>query len=61
MDSLTWIHKRREYSQQLQNYYKEYIHKSAELEQMKRQTPINFLTDGQIIKGYNNDGQLVAV
>ena len=61
MDSLMKEHKRREYSQQLQNYYKEYINKNAELEQMKRQTPINFLTDGQIIKGYNNDGQLVAV
>ena len=61
MDSLTGEDKRREYSQQLQNYYKEYINKNAELEQMKRQTPINFLTDGQIIKGYNNDGQLVAV
>lgn len=61
IDSMTWAHKRREYSQQLQNYYKEYINKNAELEQMKRQMPINFLTDGQIIKGYNEDGRLVAV
>lgn len=53
--------KKTTYSEQVQSYYKEYKNKSAELEKMKRQTPVNFLTDGKIIKGYNNDGKLVAV
>ena len=49
------------YVEQVQNYYKEYKNKSDELELLKRQTPINFLTDGTIIKGYNEEGNLVAV
>ena len=53
--------KQSQYIYQLQSYYKEYRNKSEELEQMKRQMPINFLTDGQIIKGYNENGKLVAI
>ena len=53
--------KRGQYIDQLQSYYKEYKNKSEKLEQMKRQMPINFLTDGRIIKGYNKNGKLVAV
>ena len=53
--------KKSQYIDQLQSYYKEYKNKSEELEQMKRQMPINFLTDGRIIKGYNENGKLVAV
>mgnify|MGYP005757996245 FL=1 len=53
--------KKNQYIYQVQNYYKEYKNKSEELEQMKRQMPVNFLTDGRIIKGYNEDGKLVAV
>ena len=49
------------YIAQVQSYYKEYVNKSAQLEQMKRQMPINFLTDGKIIKGYNENGRLVSV
>ena len=53
--------KKSQYIAQVQSYYKEYVNKSAQLEQMKRQMPINFLTDGKIIKGYNEDGRLVSV
>ena len=59
---ITWIkEKKSQYIAQVQSYYKEYVNKSAQLEQMKRQMPINFLTDGKIIKGYNENGRLVSV
>ena len=49
------------YIDQLQSYYKEYKAKSKELKQAKLQTPVNFLTDGKIYKGYNESGNLVAI
>ena len=41
--------------------YKEYVNKQAELEDWYLQSPVSYLTDGKIIKGYNKYGQLVAV
>ena len=49
------------YIDQLQSYYKEYKAKAKELKQAKLQTPVNFLTDGKIYKGYNESGNLVAI
>ena len=49
------------YAQQVKNYYKEYKNKFDEFELMKRQIPINFLTNDSIIKGYNEAGDLVAI
>lgn len=31
------------------------------LEQYNRQIPVNYLTDGEIVKGFNSEGQLVTV
>ena len=53
--------KRELYIKQLLKYYKEYVNKLYELEQMKKQTPVNFLLDGNIIKGFNENGDLVVV
>ena len=53
--------KRTVYIEQIQGYYKEYKAKLEELKQAKLQTPVNFLTDGKIYKGYNESGNLVAI
>ncbi len=53
--------KRALYTRQLKQYYKEYVNMSAELVLRKRFTPINYLTDGSIIKGFNEDGDLVVI
>ncbi|HIX09124.1 MAG TPA: RHS repeat protein [Firmicutes bacterium] len=44
-----------------EDYYKEYVNLSNQLAQMDRQMPVNYLTDGEVVKGYNADGRLVAV
>ena len=49
------------YIEQIKSYYKEYRALVNEKEQIKEQMPVNFLTDGKIIKGYNEAGRLVAV
>lgn len=43
------------------NYYKEYLNLNNKLKILKRQKPVNYLTDGKIVKGFNNDGRLVAI
>ena len=53
--------KKSSYLEQLRSYYREYKNKFDELELMKRQMSVNYLTDGTIIKGYNEEGNLVAV
>ena len=53
--------KRSIYIDQLQSYYKEYKAKSKELKQAELQTPVNFLTDGKVYKGYNKNGSLVSI
>ena len=40
---------------------KEYLNLQYNLAQMKRQLPVNYLTDGTIYKGFNEKGNLVAV
>lgn len=45
----------------IKKYYKEYAALLEEQDRLERQTPINFLTDGKIIKGYNGEGDLVAI
>lgn len=44
-----------------QQYYKEYINLQFQLTQLKRQIPVNYLTNGEIIKGFNEEGNLVAI
>ncbi len=45
----------------LKRYYKEYVNKQDELALRKKYAPVNYLTDGSIIKGYNEYGDLVAI
>ncbi len=49
------------YLETVKNYIKEYFALLEEKELLKIQTPINFLTDESIIKGYNKDGDLVVI
>lgn len=53
--------KSEEYEKQSLQYYKEYIGKSAELDVRKRLTPVHYLMDGELVKGFNEDGELVVV
>ena len=53
--------KKNQYIKQIKTYYKEYCGKVYELEQFGMQLPVNLLTDGTIIKGFNKFGELVAV
>ena len=45
----------------IQKYYKEYVNLSYQLKQYKKQIPVSYLTDGSVYKGFNEDGQLVAI
>ena len=49
------------YLDQIKDYYKEYVNFTNQLENYQRQTPVNYLTDGKIVKGFNKDGNLVAI
>ena len=46
---------------QFRKEYKEYINLKENRDQLKRQLPVNYLTDGKIVKGFNEAGQLVAI
>ncbi len=46
---------------QLKQYYREYINRRDELKLRKNSTPVNYLTNGTIVKGYNEKGDLVAI
>ena len=49
------------YKIQIEQYFKEYLNVQHQIEQYDRQTPVNYLTDGKIVKGFNALGWLVAV
>ena len=49
------------YKVQVEQYYKEYLNLDYQLKQYDRQMPVNYLTDGKIVKGYNAEGRLVAI
>lgn len=53
--------KGRNYAGQAERYYKEYLRLKAELEMRKRMTPVHYLMDGELVKGFNEDGELVVV
>ena len=53
--------KRAYYIDQVKKIYKEFANKTSELKQLKNQLPVNYLTDGKIVKGFNEAGQLVAI
>ena len=49
------------YQEQIKIIYKEYLNIKYQNELFVRQLPVNYLTDGTIYKGFNEDGDLVAV
>lgn len=53
--------KSNDYLSQIKRTYKEYVNAKEMFDQCQLQTPINYLTDERIIKGYNKYGQLVKV
>lgn len=46
---------------QLKTLFAEYCTLLEELERLKLETPVNYLTDDSIIKGFNSEGNLVTV
>ncbi|MDE7395565.1 MAG: hypothetical protein K2M95_05570 [Clostridiales bacterium] len=55
------ISQKSQVQRKLEQYYKEYVNKSAELALRKKCTPVSYLSDGKTIKGFNEYGDLVAV
>ncbi|MBQ9729045.1 MAG: hypothetical protein IJV85_05555, partial [Clostridia bacterium] len=49
------------YKEEMLGYYKDYYNLVEKKEQLIRQTPVNFLTDGTFTKGYNESGNLVGI
>ena len=56
-----YIDKKAQYLSQMKAYLTVYYTALDEQKKLKRQLPVNFLTDGKIFKGFNEFGQLVAV
>ena len=50
-----------EYVEQVREYYKEYLNLDDQARRFNRQLPVSYLTDGEIIKGFNEAGWLVAI
>ncbi len=46
---------------QLRQYYRELIHAEEQLKSLKVQEPIEYLSDGEITRGFNADGRLAVV
>ena len=55
------ISKKEFYLEQFAKMFTEYLSIEVQYEKMNMQLPINFITDGKIIKGYNSEGILVAI
>lgn len=53
--------KKQFYISQIQTYYREYLSLLEEGDDLVRQTPVNFLSDGHYIKGFNKAGEFVAL
>ncbi|MCH5164496.1 MAG: RHS repeat-associated core domain-containing protein [Clostridiales bacterium] len=49
------------YQATIEQYYREYLSKKAELEVRKRLTPVHYIMAGELIKGFNEKGELVAI
>ena len=57
----TFVQKKAQTLQTLQEYYKEYAALLVKKKTYELKQPVNFLTDGKIYKGYNESGNLVAI
>ncbi len=44
----------------IQTYFKQYLSLKQQLDNLYIQMPVNFITDGETVKGFNKYGQLVA-
>ncbi len=49
------------YKDQIRKLYKEYYNTVLQLKSLDRQLPRSYLSDGDIVKGFNKDGYLVAI
>lgn len=56
-----YIAKKELYIKQITKYYREYVSLLAEQKTLERQMPINFLSNGHYIKGFNAEGKFVAL
>ena len=57
----TFVQKKAQTLQTLQEYYKEYAALLVKKKTYELKQPVNFLTDGKMYKGYNESGNLVAI
>ena len=48
-------------SETFAKYYKEYVNLKAQLDSMRRHSPVNYLRKDGIIKGFNENGDLVVI
>ncbi len=56
-----YVAKSEVYLEQIQRQYKNYVTLKSEYEKLKMQLPVNYLTNGTVIKGYNENGNLVSI
>lgn len=59
LDALTT--KSEDNKEQLETYFKEYINAYEKLEEHRKVLPVHYLTNGQIVKGYNKNGDLSVI
>ena len=45
----------------LETYYKTYLALKSQLEELKRSEPVNYASDGNIVRAFNENGDLVAL
>ena len=55
------LEKHEENLENVEKYYKEYYNLNQKFEEVERQSPVNFLTDGKLTKGFNANGDLVVL
>ncbi len=53
--------KKQETVEQLEKYYKEYVNAKFKLEELNRQLPTYYASDGTVVKAFNKFGRLVAI
>ena len=60
---LVWVQvdKKKYLLEQFDSLYKEYVNIKHQKNLLSSQLPVNYLTDGKIIKGFNEVGRLVAI
>ncbi len=49
------------YIKKFKSYYKEHVNKRDELALRKKYVPVSYLSNGEIVKGFNEEGNIVAI